>query len=825
MIGGGLRLIASLARSYLGRKYYLFGIRVRLRAAFTRYDFCQAMDAMSLHAARGFARRGVPVLLDINEIPDPFERQGAHFIAAAPLVKRHLAAAFARDLPAATRIVATSAAMADFVAERFGRTAVAIRNARAPLAAPSSSAIRADAGGEPGTRVIVYPCTAAPHLGVEAAIATMSRLSDDYRLVFVGRFATPAYRQEIERLIRFRGLRRRVVLKGEVRDADYLAYLAGADLGLVPLSFAYRNQRVVLPWRVIDLAAAGVPMVATASDEIQRLARHYDLGEIAARAEPDDLADAVQKLAATSADRIAAIKRDLRALAENFSPAREQARYRAVIGELAQQRAGRAAFVVNLALRHNRRLVAFIDQVCALGWRVDLYCVRAPSRDLFAQPDRVRFIERSDRLAPRYLRYLWPMLRRVNLAIPGFRSVAGIGFGLILLGRALRFARAVRREAARRGPWDIVIASDVFALPASLVARRSGGELIYDATEIPDLRQRTAPALRRIPLPLRLSFRLAERIAVRRAGLILTTGAALARYLRARYRGRGRVVPIRAVASVNRVSVLAGNAAHPLRDRLGIPDSDIVIVSPCGISPETGGVVAAQMLRFLPPDHVLVFIGRFSHRRAEAAIKAVLSRERTAHRCFFVGEVAYPTYLRYLADGDLGLALFDTAIANMRLAAPNRVFDLMAMGVPIVATAIEEVVPLIARSGIGAVVRERRPAAAARAVTELRARLGIAAGGTIDRRARAGLDRIARLQRAEREQARLIAALTAQGGELRGKRVALLTLRSAFSNHRFRRIGAALIEAGAAVDAFDTDIGLAPSAAEPLSWLTTIAIR
>jgi glycosyltransferase involved in cell wall biosynthesis len=812
--------IAALARSYLGQKYYLFGVRVALRAAFTRYDFCHVTDAMSLRAARGFARRGVPVLLDINEIPDPFERQGAHFIAADPVVKRHLAAAFARDLPAPTTIIATSAALADFVAERFGRAALAIRNARAPLAAPPAAAIRNEVGGDAATRIIVYPCTAAPHLGVEAAVAMMRRLPDEYRLVFVGRFVTPAYREEIERLIRFHGLGRRVLLKGEVPDVDYLAYLAGADLGLVPLSFAYRNQRVVLPWRVIDLAAAGVPMVATHSEEVGRLARIYDLGEIAVSTAPDALAGAVQKLAAAPPERIVTIKRDLRDLAENFSPEREQARYRTVIGDLAPRRTGRAAFVCNLALRHNRRLIGFIDQVCAMGWRVDLYCVRAPRRDLFARPDRVSFIERSDRLAPRWLRDVWRR-RPINFPLPGLALAAGIGFGLILAGRAWRFARAVQGARAAHGPWDIVIASDVFALPAGVAA--AGSVLVYDATEIPDLRQRTHPALRRVPAPLRLLFRYWERAAVRRAGLILTTGNALARYLRVRYRGRtgAPVVPIRNIADPPRA---APDDPHELRRRLGIPGGDIVIVSPCGISPETGGVAAAQMLRFLPPDHVLVFIGRFASQRAEAAIKQVLRRDRTAHRCFFVGEVAHPAYLRYLADCDIGLALFDTAIANMRLAAPNRVFDLIAVGVPIVATGIAELVPLIGRSGMGAVVRDRRPAATARTVIELRDRLGIA-GGTLDRRARATLDRLARFHRAERENARLIAALMAQTGPLAGKRVALLTLRSAFSNQRFRRIGTALIAAGAIVDAFDTDIGLAPGVAEPLSWLTTFAIR
>ena len=55
--------------------------------------------------------------------------------------------------------------------------------------------------------------------------------------------------------------------------------------------------------------------------------------------------------------------------------------------------------------------------------------------------------------------------------------------------------------------------------------------------------------------------------------------------------------------------------------------------------------------------------------------------------------------------------------------------------------------------------------------------------------------------------ARLVAMLTRRAGDLAGKRVALMTLRSAFSNRRFRRIAEALQEAGASVAGFDTDIG------------------
>lgn len=812
---------------YLACKYYLFGLRVRWRARFRRYDLCQAMDAMSLFAARGFAARGVPVLLDINEIPDPFERQGRHFVAAPDVVKRHLTRAFARDMPAADAIIATSDSMADVVTERFGRPATTIRNARAPLAMPPSSTIRADLDVGPETRIMVYPCTAAPHLGVETAIELLTRLPDGYALVFVGRFQSAAYRETIERLIRRHGLEPRVLFKGELPDSAYLPYIAGADFGLVPLRFTYRNQRVVLPWRVVDLAAAGVPILATPSDEIRRIAGEYDIGEIADGDDADALAAALRRLETAPLSRRAVIRRDLAAMAERFAPPRQRALYQGAIGALTGAKAGRAAFICNLALRRNRRLIGFIDALCDWGWRVDLYSVRAPQRRLFRHPGRVRFVDLSDRLLPAGPEQAWRAARRLVARRPVSAWLAvindaalGIWFGLRQLRRVLRFARVVRRAARRRGPWDIVIATDLFALAAGLAAGRRA-MLVYDASEIPDLRQRTSFYLRRIPGPLRLPFRYWERRFVARAGLVLTPSRGLARYLRRRYRARGAptVIALRNIAPSRRADIVAGRPEVSLRARLGLAPSDCVLVFPCGISAETGAVVAVRMLGFLPPDCVLVFIGRFANARAKTEIDTALRRHGNAHRCFFLGEVEHALYLRYLADGDIGLVLFDPAIANLSLSAPNRFFDLVAMEIPMVTTMIDEIAPVLRGAGTGIVVSERRPAIVARAVMTLRERVAR------DRAMPAKLARLARRYDAKREATRFLATLADAIGSLDGKRIVLLTLRNAFSNRRFLRHGTTLYAAGAAVDAFDTDIGAPDRPIARPPWLTTIALR
>jgi glycosyltransferase involved in cell wall biosynthesis len=827
--GRWLREAGALISSSLAHKYYWFGARVCLCTAFTRYDFCQATDIMALFAARGLAARGVKTIVDFNEIPDPFERQGRHFVAAPRAVKRHLAHAAARDLPAAASLIATSGAMADFAAERFGRPVAAIRNARAARAAPPSRAIREDLGAASDAKIIVYPCTAAPHFGVEAGIEMMRFLPANFYLVFVGKFVSLAYREQIDRLIRFHRLQHRVLLKGVLPEDDYLPYLAGADLGLVPLSFTYRNQRLVLPWRMIDLAAARVPVVATANEEILRLKQGHDIGEIAAAADSDALAAAVLRLAEAPAERIAAIKRDLAALSERHSPSTTGAQYSALLAAMPRT-TGRAAFICNLALSANRRLIDFIDRACELGWRVDLYSVRGPELALFKHPDRVRRIDIADRpIAAVTIARLRDLARRWRLAAIVralvFR-VSGAGFGLRQILRVLRYRSAIRAATARGGPWDIVIASDIFAFAAGLAAGSANSLLLYDATEIPDLRERTSPWLRAIPAPLRWPFRRWERRYLARAGLTLAPSHALARYLRRRYQTRpAAIATVRNAGRFSRGAILARYRDISLRRLLGLPEDDIVLVSPCGISTETGALTAIRMLRHLPANHVLVFIGRFANRMAEAEVRRALARQHDEHRCFFLGEVEHSLYLRYLADCDIGLVLFDTRIGNLRLAAPNRFFDLVAMELPIVAPPIQDIESVLRRARTGAILRDPRPVAAAAAIGELRDRLVILRGRTISGSARARLRRLARFHSWQTESARLIASLTAKAGALEGKRVALLTLRNAASHRRFLEIGTTLRDAGAALQGFDTDIGAPAPTHAAIPWLTTIALK
>jgi len=808
-----------IATSYLALKYHLFAWRVRVRTRFRHYDFCHAVDILSLGAAAALARRGVPVLYDANEIPDPFERQGRHFVAADPAVKEHLARAVAHDLPQARCIIAVSGAMADFVAQRFGRAATAIPNMRAPLDRPASDAIRRDVGAGPGTRIIVYPCTAAPHLGVETAIEALARLPGHFRLVFVGRFVTQAYRAETERLIRFLGLADRVLLKGELPDADYLRYIAGADLGLVPLGFDFRNQHLVLPWRVADLAAAQVPMVATPSEEILRLGRDVDLGEIAKGTDAASIADAISALANTPPARIAAIKRDLRRLAETYSPGRRDVAYRATLASLGVTGPGRAAFLFNVAMRDNRRAIGFIDALCDAGWRVDLYVVSGPDPALFQHPARVRIIKVRDRLAS--LAWLakvgewaaristqWPPLAAIGDALVGTR------FGLKQIFRTRRYASLVA-AAVKTRPFDIVIATDIFACAAG--ARFATPFRVFDATEIPDLKQRSARFLRRIPRWLGLVLRRDEWCFVHGAGLVFAPSQALTAYLRRRYRH----LPSASIRAIrNAAPTIETDETDSLRRCLGIPAGDTMIISPCGISRETGALAAIRALRLLPPDHVLVFIGRFSDPAFAAEAKRVAAVERQAHRVFFTGPFEPARYRAYLAEADLGLVLFDPAIGNLRLAAPNRFFDLVAAEVPVVTTRIADVAAMVERTGGGIVVESLRPAAIAAIAAAIAALHDHRGDPSLD----AALARLARFHTWEKERAHLIELLVARSGPLEGRRVALLTLRNAGSNRRFRLIGEALAGAGAEVHGFDTRIGASAAPLARPRWLTTLDV-
>ena len=270
------------------------------------------------------------------------------------------------------------------------------------------------------------------------------------------------------------------------------------------------------------------------------------------------------------------------------------------------------------------------------------------------------------------------------------------------LRRMLELVAHVRRV----GPWtDAVVAAaptgDIFhtmALPALPVvraaARRLGSRYVYDIADY----QTEAARLARLPGPVRSLMRRRERQWARGAAGLLAVSNPIA-MLVARQFGvqRPRVV-------LNSPPVWrAGEAGTPtstrLRDELRLPTNRPVIVHQGQFKLDRGieelvHVSDHPQLREL--DAAIVFIG---YGRLEAYLKG--AAQQRPGRIFVLPPVPPDQLIEWISGADVAYLGCPPRTLNLRLTLPNKVFECMMAGVPVVAAEGTELGRLVSREAVG----------------------------------------------------------------------------------------------------------------------------
>jgi glycosyltransferase involved in cell wall biosynthesis len=122
-----------------------------------------------------------------------------------------------------------------------------------------------------------------------AILAALARLPDDVRLAIVGRQA-PGY--DVARLVERQGLRGRVTVALDVSDADFLGWIAAADV-VVDLRHPHRGE---VSGSLARAMQAGKPTVVSAIGTYLDLPEDAVVRVPAGRADPEVLRDALARL-------------------------------------------------------------------------------------------------------------------------------------------------------------------------------------------------------------------------------------------------------------------------------------------------------------------------------------------------------------------------------------------------------------------------------------------------------------------------------------------------------------------------------------------------
>jgi glycosyltransferase involved in cell wall biosynthesis len=291
----------------------------------------------------------------------------------------------------------------------------------------------------------------------------------------------------------------------------------------------------------------------------------------------------------------------------------------------------------------------------------------------------------------------------------------------------------------RRVRPDVVHAHDAaMLLPGMLGARLTQALLVYDshelATSVPYRERLWAMFVGGI-----------ERLVVPRCAAVITVSEGIAQRLRERYR-----LP-RTPCVVRNVSALTPNGRGGLRAQLGLGGSAAsapLVLHQGAPAPARGCEVLIEALKRLP-DVQLAFLGD-PEPGYGAGLRSFITAQGMDRRVTLLPSVPLEDLLAHTAEADVGVTLLQDTCLNHRLALPNKLFEYIAAGVPVVAAALPETRRLVETYGVGWCAPPADPVAVAQA-------LKAALDGRSDPGLRKRLARAAEELCWEREQLRLLA--------------------------------------------------------------------
>jgi glycosyltransferase involved in cell wall biosynthesis len=274
--------------------------------------------------------------------------------------------------------------------------------------------------------------------------------------------------------------------------------------------------------------------------------------------------------------------------------------------------------------------------------------------------------------------------------LPFELRAATLGRGRRHLPHAARLGAEAARLAARASATqpDVVHAHDAaMLLPGLLAARRSGAKLVYDSHELA-----TGVPYRRGAWPAVVAT--AERIGTPRADATIAVSDGIARRLSERYRLRRPPAVIRNVPDLPPPGALR---ALELRRELGIGDAPLVIHQGA-VAAGRGCEALLRALALLPDAHLLFLGARgpYAERLRDAA-----QEHGVAARTHLLAPVPPAALLSHTSQADVGVSLLEDSCENHRLALPNKLFEYVAAGLPVVVSDLPEAARLVRERGIG----------------------------------------------------------------------------------------------------------------------------
>ncbi|MFC6447996.1 glycosyltransferase [Shinella zoogloeoides] len=284
------------------------------------------------------------------------------------------------------------------------------------------------------------------------------------------------------------------------------------------------------------------------------------------------------------------------------------------------------------------------------------------------------------------------------------------------------------RGAIEKAPARLYIAHDLPMLPVALAAReRHGGKVIFDSHELFPEQEFSAHEQK--------AWRRVEARHIGKADAVITVNASIGRELARRH---GIADPVIVHNAERRDGAPVREERNRLRAALSLPADVPVLLYQGGLAPSRNlDMLVMALARLRRQTTALVFLGDGA---AKPVLEATTRRLNLCSRVFFHPAVPQASLLSLTQGADFGIIPYQTNCLNNELCTPNKLFEFIMAGVPVIATDLREIRGIVTGYGMGVVGDTSTPEAFARLID-----------GALDSAAARKGEWAAGLQRASRE--------------------------------------------------------------------------
>ncbi len=260
-----------------------------------------------------------------------------------------------------------------------------------------------------------------------------------------------------------------------------------------------------------------------------------------------------------------------------------------------------------------------------------------------------------------------------------------------------------------RVPADVYHAHDDSALPACYLAARLRRKLlVFDSHELPLCNLVGTPWLR-----LRLALAGLLRILVRGCSAVITVSPPIVEKLRQLYTAHNLVL----VRNLHRFEVV--QSSDRLRQYLRLGPQVQIALYQGNLQPTRGLELLVQAAAFLESNIVIVMMGK-GVGTTLSELAALIEHEGVSDCVKIIPPVPYEELLEWTASADIGLTIYPPAYSeNIRMCLPNKLFEYLMAGLPVLSSELDAVVDLLHRYDVGRVVSSLTPAGVGDAINAM----------------------------------------------------------------------------------------------------------